>query len=108
MSKYVLVESRDVFSSAEVTGTVNMAVDLRKQGYRVTLFLSNKGLPEDDCSAFSERLREVSHAGVVVLADEQTLQERGLSAKKMPSHIKTASMKFVAEHLADGDIIIWH
>lgn len=109
MSEYVLVESRDAITQKEVmTGTVNMAADLRKQGYRVTLFLSNAGLPEDQSSSFSKQLQEVSHAGVLILADEQTLMARGLSKKQMPLHIKTASLNIVAAHLADGNIVIWH
>ncbi len=108
MSDYVLVESRDVFSTPGVTGTVNMAAELKKQGYTVTLFLVQSSVPEDKTSMFSQRLIDVADSGVTVFADERTLQDRGIEVSNIPNNIKSVSLESVVDHLAAGDIVIWH
>ena len=66
MSEYVLVESRDGLINSGVTGTINMASDLRQRGYQVTLFLRREGVPCDNSSIVSQRIQEVSASGVTV------------------------------------------
>jgi len=108
MSAYVLVESRDVNTTPAVTGIVNMAAQLQKDGYQVTLFLRQKSVPADKHSLFAQRLSDVAKTGVAVFADEQSLSDRGISLSSIPRNINAVSLQTMLDHVTDDDIVIWH
>ncbi len=108
MGQYLLIESRDPFDSNDVGNFYDLASGLAKAGNQVTLFLVQNGvLPARQCAG-SAALSGVAGAGVDVLADDFSLQERGISADRLASGVKAAPLDIVVDQLADGRKAIWH
>ncbi len=108
MANYLLIESRDPFDSNDVANFYGLASGLAKAGNGVTLFLVQNGvLPARQCSA-SAALAEVAGAGVEVLADEFSLQERGIAAERLVAGVSPSPLDRVIDAMADGHKTIWH
>lgn len=108
MSAYVLIESRDANTTPAVAGTVNMAAELNRQGYQVTLILLKSGLPQDYDSEIARRLMLAASSGVQVVADLQSLKERGIQLNGLPQNFLTKSMDAIVQGVQSDDIVIWH
>ncbi len=107
MSKYMLLETRDALTGSEVVGKVNMAADLQKKGYKVTLFLSHKRVPQDSESAFRERLLQVANVGVhIILTNNITPLNEASRQATQPCQPETTSLNFLLDHLTDSDIAL--
>lgn len=108
MSDYLLVESRDPFDSADVERLYAMAASLRQAGHGVTLFLVQNGvLPARPCVR-SAALSELARAGVTVLADDFSLDERGIAADGLAEGVAAAPLERVIDGLAAGHKTLWH
>ena len=109
MSKYLLIESRDTFEFADVGYFYDLAEGLAREGHGVTLFLVQNGVLPARPSARSERLARLSESGVAVLADEFSLQERGIPAASLAKGVRSAGIDRVVDLLADGSTrAVWH
>lgn len=108
MAKYLLIESRDPFESAEVEHYYQMAVDLAAKGNEVTLFLVQNGVLPARASSKARKLGAVSRAGVKVLADDFSLKERGIPRKRVRKGVRAAKLDVVLDQLADGCKAMWH
>jgi len=106
MAQYVLIESRDPFESNDVGYYYNLAKGLVESGNEVTLFLAQKGVLSARPSAHSAALSALVRAGVMVLADEFSLQERGIT--KLAEGVASAPIEIVVDHLAAGHKTLWH
>lgn len=108
MGRYLLVESRDPFDSADVQNLYDLASDLVRDGHEVTLFLVQNGVLPARLSGKSASLAALSDAGVEVLADDFSLRERGIASERLAPGVAPAPLEVVVDHLADGRKAIWH
>lgn len=108
MANYLLIESRDPFDSNDVANIYGLASGLARQGNAVTLFLVQNGVLPARQSTRTAALAEVAGAGVEVLADEFSLQERGIAAERLASGVTAAPLDVVIDKLAEGHKAIWH
>ena len=107
MSDYLLIESRDPFDS-HCSHYHQLAEDLVNSGKKVTLFLVQNGvLPARPCDA-SKTLTDMSRHGVEVLADDFSLQERGIDPGSLAEGVMAASLEVVIEQMVDGRKVLWH
>ncbi len=108
MANYLLIESRDPFDSNDVANFYGLASGLAKAGNGVTLFLVQNGVLPARQSSASAALAEVAGAGVEVLADAFSLEERGIAAERLVAGVLSAPLDRVIDAMADGHKTIWH
>lgn len=102
MPNYLLIESRDPFSTQAVSGHVELAVALRRAGSKVTLYLVQNGVLPCRAGADGDALQEALAAGVEVLADEFSLRERGISGADLHRGVRPGAVDAVIRRLADA------
>ncbi|MFQ5534127.1 MAG: DsrE family protein [Sphingomonadales bacterium] len=108
MAKYLLIASRDPFETNEAVHCYELARELRRDGNEVTVFLVQNGVfPARDC-IHSTRLTDLAQAGVEVLADKFSLQERGIAPAGLVPGVTPSALEIVIDHLADGFKTVWH
>lgn len=107
MKKYLLIESRDPFEVRDVLYLYELAATLAKDG-EVTLLLVQNGVLPARPSHESRRLTELANAGVLVLAEEFSLRERGIRADALAPGVEPAPLDVVVEQLAEGRKVLWH
>jgi len=108
MAKYLLIESRDPFTSADVDAHWQLATSLAREGDTVTLFLVQNGVLPARLRARSHGLAELAGAGVEVLADEFSLRERGIAPTALVAGVRPAPIDVVVDLLAEGRKAFWH
>ena len=108
MKKYLLIGSRDPFDSADVENFYVLAGGLAKSGNKVTLFLVQNGVLAARQGAKADGLAGAANEGVEVLADEFSLQERGISANRLIAGVEPAPLDTVVDRMADGSKTLWH
>jgi hypothetical protein len=106
MAQYLLIESRDPFESNDVGYYYDLARGLAESGNEVTLFLAQNGVLPARPSAHSTALSALAETGVTILADDFSLQERGIA--KLAQGVAAASIDVVVDHLAAGHKTLWH
>ena len=106
MKHYLLIESRDPFESNDVAYYYELAKGLVESGNQVTLFLAQNGVLSARPSMQSAALSALAQNGVTVLADDFSLQERGIA--KLAEGVTEASIEIVVDHLAAGHKTLWH
>jgi sulfur relay (sulfurtransferase) complex TusBCD TusD component (DsrE family) len=106
MAQYLLIESRDPFESKDVGYYYDLAKGLVEDGNQVTLFLAQNGVLSARPSAHSDALSALARSGVKVLADDFSLQERGIA--KLAEGVAAAPIDVVVDHLAAGHKTLWH
>lgn len=108
MDKYLLIESRDPFDNHAVERQYELAVNLVKEGHRVTLFLVQNGVLPARRGSLSGLLTRTAGAGVEVLADDFSLRERGIAKDRLAEGVKAAPLSVVIDQLAEGRKALWH
>jgi predicted peroxiredoxin len=108
MHKYLLIESRDPFESNDVAYLYDLAGTLKQQGHDVTLFLLQNGVLPARKGPRSQRLADLSKAGVRVMADDFSLHERGIPSNRLVPGVESTKLDVVVDRLADGTKTIWH
>ena len=106
MAQYLLIESRDPFASNDVGYYYDLAQGLVAGGNQVTLFLAQNGVLAARPSAHAAALSALARSGVTVLADDFSLQERGIAT--LAEGVATAPIEVVVDHLAAGHKTLWH
>jgi sulfur transfer complex TusBCD TusB component (DsrH family) len=106
MAEYLLIESRDPFESNDVGYYYDLAQGLVESGNQVTLFLAQNGVLSARPSKHSAVLSALARSGVKVLADDFSLQERGIT--RLVDGVASASIEVVVDHLAAGHKTLWH
>src|SRR4051812_9922089 len=106
MAQYLLIESRDPFESNDVAYYFNLTKHLVEAGNEVTLFLVQNGVLSARPSVRGAALSALSHSGVKVVADDFSLQERGIA--KLVEGVTPAPIDLVVDHLAAGHKTLWH
>ena len=106
MTEYLLIESRDPFESNDVGYYYELARGLSDAGNHVTLLLVQNAVLAARASAQAPKLRELVGSGVKVVADDFSLQQRGIT--KLLDGIETAPIDVVVDHLEAGHRALWH
>ena len=106
MAQYLLIESRDPFESNDVGYYYDLAQGLVAGGNQVTLFLAQNGVLAARPSIQSAKLEALARSGVTVLADDFSLQERGIA--KLAEGVAAAAIEVVVDQLAAGHKTLWH
>ena len=108
MASYLLIESRDPFTSGEAGFYQDLSRRLVAGGDQVTVFLVENGVLPARSGAVGAGLSELVQAGVEVLADDFSLRERGIPLDRLKPGIKPAAIDLVIDRLAAGCKAIWH
>ena len=108
MSKYLLLGSRDPFSSRDADFVFDLAVQLKSAGNEVTLYLLENGVLAARSGASVPGLEAVLSAGVSVKADDFALRERGITDDRVKDGVEETKLEFVVDQLAAGHKTIWN
>jgi sulfur relay (sulfurtransferase) complex TusBCD TusD component (DsrE family) len=106
MERCILIESRDPFESNDVHSYYELARSLAGAGHEVTLFLVQNGVLAARPSAQSAVISGLAQAGVRVLADDFSLQERGIA--KLAEGITRSSIDVIVDNMEAGHKTLWH
>jgi predicted peroxiredoxin len=109
MGKYLLIETRDPFDSADVGQAYELARGLAEEANEVTVFLVQNGvLPVRKASSAAARVSELA-AKATVLADDFSLRERGIVADEIVDGVRPAPIDTLVDLVAEsGRKVIWH
>lgn len=109
MGKYLLIESRDPFDSADVGQAYELAHGLAEEANEVTVFLVQNGvLPVRKASSTAARVGELARKATV-LADDFSLRERGIAPEEMVEGVTPAPIDTLVDLVAESDRkVIWH
>ena len=108
MARYMLIESRDPFESRDVAFSYDLASGLAKAGHEVTMLLVQNGVLPVRRGARDAGLAAVIRAGVRVLADDFSLDERGIARGRIVNGVEPTPIDVVIDHLAAGEKTLWH
>jgi sulfur relay (sulfurtransferase) complex TusBCD TusD component (DsrE family) len=108
MAQYLLIETRDPFASKGFAQHCELAAALVNDGAEVTLFLVENGVLAARGSARVHELERLVPLGVLVLADEFALRERGISVSELTDQVKGVSLDALVERLGSGAKAIWN
>ena len=92
MSSYLLIESRDPFTSPAVAGHVELAAGLRRGGSEVAIYLVQDGVLPCRAGADGEALHEALAAGVEV-ARRRLVAARARHPRRGPGARDPASVR---------------
>lgn len=107
MAKYLLIESRDPYDSADSANFLELTRGIRQRGHDVTLFLIQNGvLATRQGAEHGERYRDLAQNGVAVLADSFSLRERAID--RIVEGVEPAEIERLLELLDDGSKVMWH
>ncbi len=105
MADYLLIASRDPFSSNDVPTFYDLARGLKERGNAVTVFLVQNGVLPARPSAASDLLTALADGDVTVLADDFSLRERGIST--LADGVTAAPLDVVVDALEAGTKTMW-
>ncbi len=109
MGKYLVIESRDPFDSADVRNSYDLVKGLADNASEVTVFLVQNGvLPARKASSAAGQIQELA-GRTTVLADDFSLRERGILTEELVEGVSPADIGTVVDlALDDGRKVIWH
>jgi hypothetical protein len=106
MNRYLIIESRDPFESADATCWCELAAELKGVGHEVALFLVQNGVLPVRTNSRREAIERALAAGVEVYADDFSMRERGID---VPARgVRVAPIDLVIDRMAAGWSPIWH
>ena len=108
MSQYILVCSRDPFTSGKTADFYHMAQTFRRDGHDVTLILVVNGVLAARARARCPSLLETIMAGVTVLAEDVSLRRRAMVAEELVSGVSLVGFERVLSGLVSGHKVFWH
>ena len=107
MTEYILIESRDPFESRDTEFVEQTAIALKERGHLVTVFLVQNGVLA--CRKNAGRLRRLTEADVMLLADDLSLRERGIKAEELAQGIQESGIDRLVDAIAQANTkAIWH
>ncbi len=107
MANYLLIQSKDPFEATTVAQDYQLAGDLAAEGHHVTLFCVQNGVLPTRKTAAPAALTELAPKGVTLLADDFSLQERGIAENALADSIAAAPLEQVVDQLANGTKTLW-
>jgi predicted peroxiredoxin len=108
MTEYVLIESRDPFESRDTEFVEQTALTIKERGHRVTVFLLQNGVFAAR-SRTTARLQRLIDAGVILLADDFSLRERGIEAADLAHGVNESGINSLVDTITQPNTkAIWH
>ena len=107
MNDYLLIESRDCFECGDVRAHCELALAFARAGHRVRMFLVQNGVLPVRHGARAPGFDALLQAGVPVLAEEDSLRERGISPLSLRAGVNPAPLELVIDALAAGARVLW-
>jgi len=107
MTEYVLIESRDPFESRDTEFVEQTALAIKERGHRVTVFLLQNGVFA--ARKATSRLQRLTDAGVILLADDFSLRERGIEAADLAHGVNESGINSLVDTITQPNTkAIWH
>ena|SRR5437016_3391105 len=109
MNRYLFIESRDPFESRDTQFVEETAKALNQRGHEVTVFLVQNGVFAARKNGRDNYLDRLASAGVTLLADDFSLQERGIQTAQLTAGIQQSNIEALVEMLVQENAKpIWH
>ncbi len=109
MTNYVFIETRDPFESLDVRFVEETATALKQRGHEVTVFLVQNGVLASRRHARDSYLARLAQAGIILLADDFSLRERGIQPAEMRPGVRPSSIETLVDALVQEKTkAIWH
>ena len=109
MADYVFVESRDPFESRDTPFVTETATSLQQSGKEVVVFLVQNGVLGARKDAKISEIPQLAEAGVTLLADQFSLDERGIGAQELSGVVGRSSIEELVDLvLKEKTKAIWH
>jgi sulfur transfer complex TusBCD TusB component (DsrH family) len=109
MTQYVFIETRDPFESRDTEFVARTAVSLKQRGNNVTVFLVQNGVLAARKNAKRTDISYMSEAGVILLADDFSLKERGIQTQELATGVSESSIDSLVDLLVGEETkAIWH
>ncbi len=109
MTKYLFIESRDPFESRDVRFVEETATALKQRGHQVTVFLVQNGVLAARKNGHETYLSRLANAGVILMADEFSLCERGIQTTEVNTGIQQSNIEALVDALVQAETkALWH
>ena len=109
MINYIFIESRDPFESLDTKFVEETAAALKQRGNSVTVFFVQNGVLAVRKNGHDSYLGRLAGAGVILLADDFSLCERGIQPSELHAGIKQSGIEALVEMLVQENAkAIWH
>jgi len=108
MNRYLLIESRDPYESGDAADFCDLALELKRAGHEVEMFLVENGVLPARRGARRTALDQVAAAGIGVAADEFSLRERGIVAAALAQAVRPEPIDLVIDRMEAGWSPVWH
>lgn len=109
MTNYLFIECRDPFESTDVGFVAETAAALKQRDSEVTVFLIQNGVLAARRNALGSHLPQLAKSGVRLLADDFSLQERGIQSAELLPGIQQSNIDALVDILVREDTkAIWH
>src|SRR5947207_15525625 len=97
MTNYVFIESRDPFESRDTRFVEETATTLKLRGHEVTVFLVQNGVLATRRNARDSYLARLAQSGIILLADDFSLGERGIQLTELHPGIQPSSIETLVD-----------
>lgn len=108
MNRYLLISSRDPFTCGTTVDLYELALEFKRQGDEVALFLVENGVLAARAGARCPELALAVSSGIRVLADRFSLRERAIPEDGLLAGIAPAPLELVLDALAERVRTLWH
>ena len=109
MTNYLFIEARDPFASRDTEFLEQTATALKLGGHPVTVFLVQNGVLAARKNGRDSYLSRLAAAGVMVLADDFSLSERGIKTGDLQPGIQPSGIETLVDALIEQNTrAIWH
>jgi sulfur relay (sulfurtransferase) complex TusBCD TusD component (DsrE family) len=109
MSKknYLIIVSEDPFEMPTARRAGELALQLKRRGHDVALYLVQNGVLASRSRANSDALTPAIASAVEVMADDFSMRERGIESNELRPGVVTAPIDTVVNRLATGWSTLW-
>jgi|SRR5688572_16651212 sulfur relay (sulfurtransferase) complex TusBCD TusD component (DsrE family) len=109
MSKknYLIIVSEDPFEMPTARRAGELALQLKRRGHDVALYLVQNGVLASRSRAISDALTPAIASAVEVMADDFSMRERGIESNELRPGVVTAPIDTVVNRLASGWSTLW-
>jgi sulfur relay (sulfurtransferase) complex TusBCD TusD component (DsrE family) len=109
MTNYLFIEARDPFASRDTEFLEQTATALKLSGHPVTVFLVQNGVLAARNNGRDSYLGRLAAAGVMLLADDFSLNERGIQTGELQPGIQPSGIETLVDALIEQNTrAIWH
>ena len=104
---YLIIVSEDPFEMPTARRAGELALQLKRRGHGVALFLVQNGVLASRTRAGGDTLAPAIASAVEVMADDFSLRERGIESGELRPGVVSAPIDAVVNRLATGWNTLW-